>query len=123
MTRGPKRRLPTACSPSASGPRLAALRIAPPDHIVAELGERPQRRIDAEPWDRAALRIEGYRKEYGIGDRDTALGPRPPERGEQRERWEQTQRQLTESRRRLGREQDRGHEADFGIERTLERGL
>jgi hypothetical protein len=98
---------------------LAALRIAPPDYIAKELGERPQGRIDGRSWDHAAKRIEGYRKEYGIEDRDTALGARPAERGEQRERWERTQRQLAESRRQLGREQDRGREAGFGIEHGM----
>ncbi len=101
---------------------IAALRIAPPDHVVKELGERPDGFIEARSWDLAARRIEGYRTEYGIEDRDTALGPRP-ERGEQRESWDQVQRQLTESRQRLGREQDRSHEADFGLERSLGRGL
>jgi conjugative relaxase-like TrwC/TraI family protein len=56
---------------------LAAARVSPPDHIVAELGERPAEGPERVVWDRAVRQVEGYRQRNGIRDRDTALGPEP----------------------------------------------
>ncbi len=92
---------------------LAALRISPPNYIVKELGERPGDLRRGSTWDRAAQGIEGYRKENGIGDKDSALGPRP-DRGGARAQWEAEQRRLRESQRRLGREQARSRELERG---------
>jgi conjugative relaxase-like TrwC/TraI family protein len=56
---------------------FAAARVSPPDHIVAELGERPPEGPERTAWDRAVRQVEGYRQRNGIRDRDIALGPRP----------------------------------------------
>jgi conjugative relaxase-like TrwC/TraI family protein len=97
---------------------LAALRISPPAYIVKELGERPSDLRKRVIWDRAAEGIEGYRKQHGIGDRDSALGRRP-DRGRERAQWEAQQRRLRESQRRLGREQARSREVQRGAEIEL----
>jgi conjugative relaxase-like TrwC/TraI family protein len=97
---------------------LTALRISPPPYIVKELGERPSDLRKRASWDRAAEGIEGYRKQNGVRDRDSALGPHPA-RGRERARWEAQQRRLRESQRRLGVEQARSREAQRGAERSL----
>jgi hypothetical protein len=58
---------------------LVAACVSPPDHIVAELGERPAEGPRRVAWDRAVGEIEGYRQRRGVSDRDTALGARPKE--------------------------------------------
>jgi conjugative relaxase-like TrwC/TraI family protein len=93
---------------------LVALRISPPDYIVKELGERPSDPKTRGAWDRGAEGIEGYRKQHGIKDRDSALGRRP-DRGPERAQWDAQQRQLRESQRRLGREQARSKEVQRGV--------
>jgi len=40
---------------------LAAARVSPPDHIVAELGERPPGGREQVAWDTAVRKIEGFR--------------------------------------------------------------
>jgi len=55
---------------------LAAARVSPPDHIVAELGERPPEGRERVAWDRAVRAVEGYRDQNGVRDKDTALGPK-----------------------------------------------
>jgi hypothetical protein len=97
---------------------LAALRISPPPYIVKELGERPNDLPKRSTWDRAAQAIESYRKENGVRDRDSALGPRP-DHGAKRAQWEAQQRRLRESQRRLGREQAHSREAQRGAQRSL----
>jgi hypothetical protein len=57
--------------------RLAAVRIEPPEYVVAELGQRPSDPAKRRTWDLAMAGIEGYRFERGIGDRDRALGAVP----------------------------------------------
>jgi hypothetical protein len=82
--------------------RLAATaaRISPPDYITTELGERPADPSKAAAWDKAVRGVESYRLRNGIVDRDSALGPRPADRGAHREHErarasiEQAQRQL-----------------------------
>ena len=97
---------------------LAALRISPPAYIVKKLGERPGDLRKRSTWDRAAQGIEGYRTENGIGDRDSALGPRP-DRGAKRAQWEAQQRRLRDSQRRLGREQTHSRDAQRSAQRSL----
>jgi hypothetical protein len=97
---------------------LAALRISPPAYIVKELGERPSDLRKRSTWDRAAQGIEGYRKENGVRDKDSALGPRP-DRGPKQAQWEGQQRRLRESQRRLGLEQARSRELQRGAQRSL----
>jgi conjugative relaxase-like TrwC/TraI family protein len=59
------------------GARLAAVRIDPPDYLTRELGERPTDPTKRWVWDRAVARIERYRQEHGIRDRDSTLGAKP----------------------------------------------
>jgi conjugative relaxase-like TrwC/TraI family protein len=56
---------------------LAAARLSPPDHIVAELGERPAEGPGRVVWDRAVRQVEGYRQRNAVRDRETALGSEP----------------------------------------------
>lgn len=97
---------------------LAALRISPPTYIVKGLGERPSDLRKRSTWDRAAQGVETYRKENGVRDRDSALGPRP-DRGPKRAQWEAQQRRLRESQRRLGLEQARSRDLQRGARRSL----
>ena len=100
---------------------VTAARIAPPDYITGELGERP---IDPEKrraWDRGVEGIERYRLEHGITDKDNALG-REPERGAERSSWETQHSRLAEQQQGLQREQtrvasrDMEHDLGHGIE-------
>lgn len=56
---------------------LAAARVAAPDHIVAELGERPAEGRERVAWDGAVRDVEAYRQRNGFRDRDSALGAEP----------------------------------------------
>ena len=94
---------------------IAALRLAPPEHIVKELGERPADPWKARTWDRAAQGIEGYRREHGIKDRDTALGRQPEDRT-QRRRWEHERENLRHARQRLELEKARARVVERGME-------
>jgi conjugative relaxase-like TrwC/TraI family protein len=80
---------------------LAAARVSVPDHIVAELGERPAEGRELVAWDGAVREIEGYRQQHGIGDRDTALGAQPEDRARQLER-ERAQQSIRRAQRELG---------------------
>ncbi len=80
---------------------LVAARVSPPDHIVAELGERPEGGRERAAWDGAVREIEGYRQTNGIQDRDTALGPEPKDRAARLER-EHAQQSISRARRELG---------------------
>jgi conjugative relaxase-like TrwC/TraI family protein len=80
---------------------LAAVRISPPDYLVAEIGERPAEPGKAQVWDRGASAIQGYRRDYGVGDEHSALGPQrtdSPGRAAQ----ERAQRSVERSRQQLG---------------------
>jgi conjugative relaxase-like TrwC/TraI family protein len=57
-------------------PAILAARLAPPDYIVKELGERPSDPEKAKAWDRGVRGIETYRNLHGIEDKDSALGSR-----------------------------------------------
>ncbi|MBS1891571.1 MAG: hypothetical protein JST59_09770, partial [Actinobacteria bacterium] len=65
---------------------LAAARVSVPDHIVAELGERPPRGRERVAWDGAVRDIEAFRLANGIRDRDSALGPEPNDRAARADR-------------------------------------
>ena len=93
---------------------IAALRLAPPEHIVRELGERPADPWKARTWDRAAQGIEGYRREQGIKDRDTALGARPGDRT-QRARWDRERENLRHARQQLELEKARVRVVERGM--------
>jgi hypothetical protein len=63
----------------ASRERLAmsAARIASPDYILAEPGQRPADPVEARAWDQGLDVIETYRRENGVSDRAGAFGPEP----------------------------------------------
>lgn len=65
---------------------LAAARISAPEHIVAELGERPAAGRERAAWDGAVRDIEGFRLANGIRDGDSALGAEPKDRVARAER-------------------------------------
>jgi len=96
---------------------LLAARLSPPPYISNALGERPTDVHRAREWDRAAGEIEGYRQQHGIVDRDTALGPQSKDAAQRLVR-ERVQRQVEQSRRRLGleRERARAQTRDMGVE-------
>jgi len=50
-----------------------------PEHLTAELGDRPTAPRARGTWDRAAARIEHYRSSYDITDPTSALDERPRE--------------------------------------------
>jgi hypothetical protein len=80
---------------------LAAARVSAPDHIVAELGERPAEGRERVAWDRAVGEIEDYRQRNGIRDRDTALGMEPREAATRMEH-RRVQEAITRAQRELG---------------------
>jgi hypothetical protein len=84
---------------------LAAARVSPPEHIVAELEERPDQGRERVAWDGAVREIEGYRQRNGLRDRDTALGPEPREPASRMEH-------------RRAREAIRRAQRELGIERV-----
>ncbi len=94
---------------------LTADQLAPPDYIVKELGERPSDPAKQQTWDRAVRRIEGYRLEHGIDDRDAAFGPRPPQ-GVGRAHWDGEQRRLRDAQRSLNPELYRARSIERGID-------
>ncbi|TML36534.1 MAG: conjugative relaxase, partial [Actinobacteria bacterium] len=57
--------------------RVAA--IERPQYLVAELGDYPDRPRERRTWERAASRIQSYRREFAISDRKRALGSEPRE--------------------------------------------
>jgi conjugative relaxase-like TrwC/TraI family protein len=83
---------------------LAAVRVSPPDYLVAELGERPNGEAERVAWDRAAREVEGYRQRHGIEDRDLALGRPATDRIERREQLA-AERSIEQARRSLGLDQ------------------
>lgn len=80
---------------------LAAARVSPPDHIVAELGERPGEGPGRVAWDGAVREVEGYRQRHGHLDRDTALGAEPKDRAAQAEH-RRAQESIRRAQRQLG---------------------
>jgi hypothetical protein len=79
---------------------LAAARVSPAEHLVAELRERPEEGAGRLAWDRAVREIEAYRQRNGVVDRDGALGPVPEDRAQRRER-EQAQQSIRRAQREL----------------------
>jgi conjugative relaxase-like TrwC/TraI family protein len=97
---------------------LAAARIEPPSYIVKELGERPTEPTKARVWDQGVRKVERYRLERGVTDRESPFGPEPPEPGD-RLAHREAERSLVDHQRRLERSQrleirERGIELDIG---------
>ncbi|MBS0550537.1 MAG: hypothetical protein JSR24_22490, partial [Proteobacteria bacterium] len=97
---------------------LAAARVSPGDHLVAELGERPEEGSGRLAWDRAAREVEGYRLRNGVEDLGSALRPEAKDRAERREQIA-AERSIEQARRSLGLEPTRAVERG----RTMEIGL
>jgi conjugative relaxase-like TrwC/TraI family protein len=83
---------------------LAAVRVSPPDYLVAEIGGRPEEGSGRVAWDRAAREVEGYRQRHGLWDRDTALGSEAEDRAVRAEQVA-AERSIEAARRELGIEQ------------------
>jgi hypothetical protein len=97
---------------------LAAARVSPSDHLVAELGERPEEGSGRLARDRAARVVEGYRLRNGVEDRESALGPEAKDRAERREQIA-AERSIDQARRSLGLEPtrtvERGQTIEIGL--------
>jgi hypothetical protein len=92
---------------------LAAARIKPPSYVKKELGERPSDPTKAKAWDRGVRGIEGYRRKYGVTDKNSALGKKA-KGASQRAARARAQRRVQEAQRRLGRVQQLGRSRDTG---------
>jgi len=53
---------------------ITAIKLAPPDYITRELGERPSDPGPRRSWEKGVTEIEGFRREHGIKDPEHALG-------------------------------------------------
>jgi conjugative relaxase-like TrwC/TraI family protein len=89
--------------------RMAAVRTDPPGYLTVELGQRPTDPGRRETWDSAARDIESWRMEYGVGDHDSALGPRHETKADHISR-QFAERAVQRARRELGLEQARARE-------------
>ncbi|MBW8059160.1 MAG: AAA family ATPase [Solirubrobacterales bacterium] len=92
---------------------ITAAKLAPPDYIVKELGERPSDPEKRKAWDRGVAGIEGYRQEHGITDRDSALG-KEPLGGIERSAWNEQRSRLAEQQRTLQMQQEHSASHDLG---------
>jgi conjugative relaxase-like TrwC/TraI family protein len=97
---------------------LVAARISPPDHIVAELGQRPAEGWGQVAWDGAAREIEAYRQRNDVRDRDHAFGPEPKEQAARPER-ERAQQSIRRAQRELGIERVQAVERTRSLEIEL----
>jgi hypothetical protein len=97
---------------------LAAARVSAPDHIAAELGERPPEGRERLVWDGAVRDIEGFRQKYGLRDRDNALGAEPTDPATRVERMH-AQDSVRRAQRQLGIERARGIQRDRALEIEL----
>ncbi len=92
---------------------VTAARIAPPDYITKELGERPTDPTKRKVWEHGVEVVEGYRQEHGVKDRGRAFGTKPKEPAERAAR-KQAQRQLQRLQWDLGRGKQLGRSRDSG---------
>ncbi len=92
---------------------VTAARIAPPDYITKELGERPTDPTKRKVWEYGVEVVEGYRQEHGVKDRGRAFGTKPKEPAERAAR-KQAQRQLQRLQRDLGKGKQLGRSRDSG---------
>jgi conjugative relaxase-like TrwC/TraI family protein len=97
---------------------LAASRVSAPDHIVAELEERPPEGREQLVWDGAVRDIEGFRQAHGIRDRDNALGVESTDPTARVERMH-AQESIRRAQRQLGIEQVRGIQRERAMEIEL----
>lgn len=87
---------------------VTAARLAPPDYIRAELGERPSDPAKRRSWESGVELIEGYRQERGVTDRHSALGAEPQDASERAAR-ERRENRLRQIRRDMGHEHVHEH--------------
>jgi conjugative relaxase-like TrwC/TraI family protein len=97
---------------------LAAARIEPPSYVVEALGERPAEPSKARVWDQGVRKVERYRLEHGVTDKESPFGPKPPGPGDRLAHREAV-RSLADHQRRLERPhvleiRERGIELDIG---------
>jgi hypothetical protein len=97
---------------------LAAARVSAPDHIVAELGERPPEGRERLVWDEAVRDVEGFRQKHGLRDRDTSLGVEPTDPGVSVE-YRRVQDSVRWAQRQLGIEQERTIQRERAMEIEL----
>jgi conjugative relaxase-like TrwC/TraI family protein len=83
--------------------RVRAAVIARPAYLVNELGPYPHRRSKRRAWQRAAMRIEVYRQEFGINDQQRALGEKSQDL-QQRSALREVRREIERARRQLDRQ-------------------
>ncbi|HXV05251.1 MAG TPA: MobF family relaxase [Solirubrobacterales bacterium] len=96
---------------------LTAARISPPVYVIKELGERPMEPELRREWDRGVERIERYRQEHGIRDKEHAFGKSEPKDRFQRIGREAAQEELRRTQRRLGLDRGTERSHDLGQER------
>ncbi len=99
------------------GAQIEAALVAPSDHIVKELGQRPTDAAERWVWEQGVRAIERYRFDHGVRDRE-ALGAEPQEKQASRA-FHRAQREIEQ----VHRELARGLEIDRGLELTIERGI
>ena len=96
--------------------QITALALSPPPYIQNELGPRPSDPAGRRSWERATSAIEGYRKQHGFEDRDTAIGQRPADDAGRRLEWQRVQRQIDSTQRNLGLERTPRRSLGRGLE-------
>lgn len=96
---------------------LTAARISPPAYVIKELGERPMEPELRRDWDRGVERIERYRQEHGIRDKEHAFGKSEPKDRIQRIGREVAQEELRRTQRQLGLDHGTERSNDLGQER------
>jgi conjugative relaxase-like TrwC/TraI family protein len=88
--------------------------VEKPAYLVAELGPCPDRPAQRRAWDRAAIRIEMYRQDFGVAGAESALGEEPRELG-QRSAWRQARLDVERVRREVAVTLDHRSETERGI--------
>jgi hypothetical protein len=79
---------------------VRAAEVSPPAYVATELGPRPSAPAERATWRQAVLAVESYREQWGVGDRQLALGERPRSPSQHRQ-WDSVRRQLDRAQRRL----------------------
>ncbi|HXV05909.1 MAG TPA: MobF family relaxase [Solirubrobacterales bacterium] len=96
---------------------LTAARISPPAYVTKELGERPTEPELRWDWDRGVEKIERYRQEHDVRDKEHAFGKSEPKDRIQRIGREVAQEELRRTQRQLGLDRGTERSHDVGQER------
>ena len=95
--------------------------FARPAYLTDVLGYQPTNYTAAREWEAAAGAIEGYRRRWGITDKDHAFGDRPDEDSSQRRDYGRADAHRSKYRHaEAARCRERGLERDAGMELVLE---